>query len=538
VVVHRDLKPDNLFVTTKKVTKVLDFGIAKALDDAERETPTTIAETTMGTPQYVPPELWDGDQLPTPASDVYSLGITLYEAVTGRHPFDEPNQKLGKKKEAYRETHREKAVKPLLQVRPDAPESLAKVVARATEKNPLSRYPNAKEFGEALRAVQRELAALKERPLPPDVDLSVPIGGATHTTLPLPKPPAELTVPKPLINLPEPPEPEASRRLPVWLAPSAAGATILGIVLAAIVWHRNQDADKLPPLQPSAVVSSSSTPPASSASMAPVVPVPPPQCPANMVLIPKGTFKMGSDEGSSNEKPVHDVPVDAFCMDETEVTVEAYGACVLSKGCASASHTVLWFLYSAADVTLWSRFCNANRAGHEKHPINCVDWNMADTYCKKNDKRLPTEKEWEYSARGTDGRKYPWDPQKGEPRDGLLNACGSECVAMGKSHGQTWAAMYKEDDGFPDTAPVGSFPEGKSFHKVLDMAGNVNEWTDTFYTSNYENNNSNGGDERVIRGGSWYDEDASNVRGATRRSNAPANRIGNDLGFRCAGTPR
>lgn len=91
-------------------------------------------------------------------------------------------------------------------------------------------------------------------------------------------------------------------------------------------------------------------------------------------------------------------------------------------------------------------FCNWNVKERDQHPINCVDWGQADTYCKWIEGRLPTEAEWEYAARGAQGRKYPWGNGPG-PDPTLLNACGSECVVAHSG----WTAMYKGDDKWPET---------------------------------------------------------------------------------------
>src|SRR5262249_12710325 len=120
-----------------------------------------------------------------------------------------------------------------------------------------------------------------------------------------------------------------------------------------------------------------------------------------------------------------------------------------------------------------SPYCN--RADRGDHPVNCVDWNQAATYCRSSGRRLPTEAEWEYAARGSDGRLYPWGNEPPDAR--RLNACGRECVAFGKRLGREFRAMYDGDDGWETTSPVGSFPAGASPFGALDMAGNVWEWT-------------------------------------------------------------
>jgi formylglycine-generating enzyme required for sulfatase activity len=241
-----------------------------------------------------------------------------------------------------------------------------------------------------------------------------------------------------------------------------------------------------------------------------------------MVSIPRGTFQMGSNSGEADEKPVHAVTVAAFCMDVTEVTVDAYASCVRGGGCNTSG------LQGSGEW--WAKACNWGQSGKGTHPINCVDWNQASAYCRWANKRLPTEEEWEYGARGTSGRTYPWGNEAPGPR--LLNACGSECVAWASAQGQTWPpAMYSSDDGWATTAPVGSYPSGDSPFGLKDMAGNVWEWTSSGYSWNYSKNRVT--DNRVSRGGSWDGSGPSDVRAAYRNGNGPASRD-YDLGFRCA----
>ena len=230
-----------------------------------------------------------------------------------------------------------------------------------------------------------------------------------------------------------------------------------------------------------------------------------------MAWLPGGTFTMGEKKDR--------VTVAGFCLDVTEVTVAAYASCA---SCTPAATTVDWPGISEDDRRFFNSFCNGNRPDRRDHPINCVDWNQADNFCAAGGKRLPTEQEWEYAARsGGRAQTYPWG--NGPPGALLLNACGSECVAMMARLGRPdWKGMYSGDDGWEATAPVGSFPNGATAQGVRDMAGNVWEWTSSAYDA----------DRRVIRGASWDIGDPSNVRSAFRFG-APFHRSAH-LGLRCA----
>ncbi|RKH51766.1 hypothetical protein D7Y23_08900 [Corallococcus sp. AB050B] len=240
-----------------------------------------------------------------------------------------------------------------------------------------------------------------------------------------------------------------------------------------------------------------------------------------MVRIEAGTFQMGSDSGPEDAKPAHPEQVQAFLLDVTEVTVAAYASCVRDGRCGEPA---------ANAATGFQQFCNwKHPQGRETHPINCVTWLEADAYCRAVGKRLPTEAEWEYAARRPDGRTYPWGGAA--PDATRANACGEGCVQNGKAKGfDGWKAAPFPDDAYPETAPVGSFPEGRSSDGVMDLAGNVWEWTASGYAATYDGVRDDG--LRVNRGGGGRD-DVSTFRAVTRSKNRPEMRTGG-IGFRCA----
>ena len=151
-IVHRDIKPANLFLTRGGVVKVLDFGIARPMDRAEQADAPTRAGTVPGTPAYMAPELCMSGAQST-RSDVYALGLTLYELLLGRHPMLAPNGPRRTPNE-WLFAQVQQDLPPLRRLRPDAPEALAQVVARATAKEPEQRYGDCRELADAVATVQ------------------------------------------------------------------------------------------------------------------------------------------------------------------------------------------------------------------------------------------------------------------------------------------------------------------------------------------------------------------------------------------------
>ena len=261
-------------------------------------------------------------------------------------------------------------------------------------------------------------------------------------------------------------------------------------------------------------------------------------CPAGMIEIAGGNFFMGSDleDALDLEKPSHKVTVGQFCIDKTEVTVGAYKACVDAGKCAETAITNKSDDLKPKEKVAFDRLCNLRDPEAKKdHPMNCVDWTMATTYCEAMGQRLPTETEWEFAARGPDGRIYPWGDEA--PSGSLLNACGKECVDWGNKNKVEETAMYPDDDGFPNTAPVGSFPRGASRFGLLDVVGNVWEWVSDRHgkyakEALVDPTGPAKGTDRVIRGGGWNGAYTSWVRPTFRYHDLPTKRS-YGIGFRC-----
>jgi formylglycine-generating enzyme required for sulfatase activity len=232
--------------------------------------------------------------------------------------------------------------------------------------------------------------------------------------------------------------------------------------------------------------------------------VPPPPasegCPPGMVRQPAGQFTMGE------HRPIRSltcdyVTLDSFCIDATEVTVAAYGRC---PQCSSTS-TVAYYgvrMPEAAKKAEDAR-CNANHLDRGQQPVNCVDWAQAQTFCRAQGKRLPTEEEWEWAARrGASGTPYPWGTAP--PGEQLC-----------------WSGIGKRDG----TCSVGGRSLGDTAGGVHDLAGNIAEWTSTPFDRG----------TRVSKGGAWRSAAAGEVTamGPGSRGNTPESLRSLGIGFRC-----
>ena len=229
------------------------------------------------------------------------------------------------------------------------------------------------------------------------------------------------------------------------------------------------------------------------------------------ISLPGGPFLMGSNEGASNEQPVHPVRVGPFELMKTEITVAMYRGCV-GHGQCSAPRT--------KDPGA-QRMCNWSRSGRDKHPVICMTWGQARAFCQWAGGRLPSEAEWEYAARsGGKDRRYPWGNEAASCSRAVMQDGGPGC-----GRGSTW--------------PVCSKRAGSSAQGVCDLAGNAWEWVEDAYHPGYGAApldgtawTQGGGDLRVLRGGGWSPPAGALRAAARERLDAGAEVVG--FGARCA----
>jgi sulfatase modifying factor 1 len=260
-----------------------------------------------------------------------------------------------------------------------------------------------------------------------------------------------------------------------------------------------------------------------------------------MVLIKGGAFLMGTDDAMPYEAPAHETVVNAFWIDEHEVTVAEFASFVKATGYRTDAEQFGWSGVFNLKTGEWERVDGANwqhpdgpeTVAAPNEPVCQVSWSDAAAYALWAGKRLPTEAEWEYAARGgLVGKRYAW---------------GDDLRPLGQVVANWWQGQFPEhntgEDGFIGRAPVRSFqPNG---YGVYDVAGNVWEWCADWYADDYyqgaRRDNPAGptaGTERVIRGGSWMcaENFCTNYRVAARSHATPDTGL-NNLGFRCVRDP-
>jgi formylglycine-generating enzyme required for sulfatase activity/tRNA A-37 threonylcarbamoyl transferase component Bud32 len=546
-IVHRDLKPENVFLAASRrrdvafTAKILDFGIAKLVEDSRQKTGTQ----PLGTPLFMAPEQTDRKGRISPATDVWALGLIAFKLLTGRDFWRADGSLAMLLREICVDPipfasvrAAELGARPLEpgeKPTPPLPPGFDAWFARCVAQSPEARFA---EAGEAVRAFGELVTTDAPRGALIAAGTGSLVGSGAHggggatsgaghdrTAGARAATGAPMTQPA---------------RATSSGSGARAGIAVGAVVLAAAAFfgYRFLSSGGAPPTAVPGAATPSTTPssPASQAAAAP------PACPSGMVSIAGGKMFMGARDlpEHAHAAPPHEVKVSAFCLDKTEVTTRAYLACVEKGECERPPDKVNWPGVSPADVKLYSGFCNASQKDRGDHPVNCVTWSMADGFCRKAGARLPTEAEWELAARGSSQRKYPWGDDPPGPR--FLNACGKECASWFADHGdKKHRTMFDEDDGFAGTAPVGSFPAGAPPSGVVDLAGNVWEWTSDWFAPYAADpatdpHGPSSGTERVVRGGDFTGSEPEWASPAYRWKTAPET-YRHAIGFRCAASP-
>jgi serine/threonine protein kinase len=448
-VIHRDLKPGNILVTPDGTVKISDFGIAKVDSEAK----LTGTGTHIGTLYYMSPEQIRGEAA-TKQSDIYSLGVTLYEMLAGRTPFqsdpDTPEFRI-MEQIVYQPLPDPRTIYPYI------PEPLVSLVLAATQKEPAARLQSVEAFQSAIAAFR----VANSKPGSAPKLIAEPVREK--------EPGAPATA---IMDA----EPEAEGKQSSFGKSTFILVGALLLILFAILLFSKYDvfSRKGPPNIPG------DTPYSFAAR-------------EDMAWVEAGQFMMGSNY-FDDEQPIHAVQLDTFFIDKAEVTVAQYRTFCTATG------------RQMPQAPPWGWIDN--------NPIVNVSWDDASAYAAWAGKRLPTEAEWEYAARG--GRRGAGGKYSG-------------------SNSIDDVAWYADNANFT-THPV----KLKKANELglYDMSGNVWEWCRDGYQPRYDDRISPAVNpidptthERVIRGGAWfYDETSARVtnrRGVEPKFKSPM------IGFRC-----
>lgn len=446
-IVHRDLKLDNLFLGSDGVIRVLDFGIARAVDDADRMNRATRPGTVPGSPPYMAPEVCEG-AVPSYAADVYALGICLYELLMGHHPFQAPGAPM-KSSTQMMFAHVKETLPAIATVYAGAPEALNTVAQRTVAKAPAERFPSAQELADALRGLGQVHAP------------AIP-AGATEFALPTFGTQLESEGPSEA-------HPPASRR-GLWAM--IAAVVLVGGGFGAYQVSRAAHAAQAPE-------SSEAVPRVEDAGLTmPIadrigwVTVRAPKVRARDPIY----LGVGSDRvlaGVAGFRPAAKVtpPAVDFQIQAHEVTWGVYEA---------------WLEAHGKPLPPLPSFAAPDPEARARLPATSLSWSDADAFCRSIGGNLPTEEQWEYAARGAELRPNPW---------------GSQPMDMSRLH-----LFAGKDAGLKDVqaSPQDATP-GVEGQILYDLLGNAREWTRDLWRGNSPSDDvswvhTNGMTYRTVRG--------------------------------------
>jgi formylglycine-generating enzyme required for sulfatase activity len=473
---------------------LMDFGIAKQLDSN-----SIVSRTGMliGTPYYAAPEQFDSMKFGTvtPATDVYALGILLFQMLTNTLPFEGSRMSVG-----YAHCYN-----PLPELPDDIPKEIVSLVKKCTQKQPKDRYPDMTILQGAIDKILQAEAVEDYKEL-----YAIYAGKKVNKQARkiLEKHRKVLELSKEVTDLVEKELDEAERKRIVQERKKKEAQRKKREAEERERKRKKQE-DEIPP------------PP----------PPPPPELPKekiikgiDLILVQGGTFTMGDNNGKyDKEKPEHKVTLDSFYIGKYQVTNEQY-AKFLNEKKANEEDIEKWIKlsgsYGKEKCRIYKKGVNYEvEKGYENFPVIYVSWYGAKAFCDHYSFRLPTEAEWEYAARGgnkSKGYKY----------------AGSDNIDE--------VAWYDGNSG-GKTHPVNDNKKKPNELGIYHMSGNVWEWCEDWYDKNYyqyckDNNirenpvNTKNSSYRLLRGGSWSNGSVD-VRVASRYAYDPALRL-NDYGFR------
>ena len=526
-IINRDIKPSNILMTEKGQPMLTDFGLVKIFENKE-STNLTASGSGLGTPDYMAPEQWIGEA--TALSDLYSLGVVLYEMITGHRPYtsDTPAGILLKQ-----------INEPLpfpKQYIPDLPHNVESVLLKVLARKPGDRYPDMRSFanelqdlldGREVTATTIKIKRLREQMTgkveKPQTDQNqveqVPVEQSRNAGVEQGRN-MQAEQSQGTASPSDPPPARQKGKFPTLVA-ALGMLALLSACGACWFIYANLDvfAVATPPTQQVLASATATDIPPTEMIQTPLKPTetsvvlietPIPveiedDKNVPMRLIPAGEFTMGNENGDIESRPASVIYVETFYIDKYEVTNEVYDACVFTGVCRAPK--------KPGSATRSSYY---NNPFFSKYPVIYLDWNMAKTYCEWRGARLPTEAEWEKAARGMDDKRaYPW--------------------------GNTFDCSYANHSGcVGDTAPVDQYNQGQSPFGVYGMSGNVWEWTSSLFSS-YPYSSTDGREDqavsgnRVVRGGSWHNFGGTGgtIRVDTRFKLDPVY-FGAYIGVRCA----
>ncbi|MEI8064284.1 MAG: bifunctional serine/threonine-protein kinase/formylglycine-generating enzyme family protein [Verrucomicrobiota bacterium] len=583
--IHRDVKPDNIFIATDGTVKLGDFGLVKLMNSGLTDTTLTVPGLPIGSPDYISPEQLYGDANVDIRSDIYSLGCTLYHMLTGNAPYTQGTP--------FAVMVRQITDPPpdIRQQWPDCPDSVVAILEKMLAKKPSARYSNYEVLLQDLTLAQQQL-----RP-----GYRPPVKSAPAVAIPF-----TLVNNQPLNNQPR--SARRRRRKTLVVAGSLTGLAVVLVAAGFLLWGNSQPAaiPELPVAIANAPATITNAPVRTSAVPTNVAPVVLPLVGSLEVKSPQAAQVTVDDEKPVPIEPRRVLRWEKLAIGKHHVRVEANGkisdysveisadqvatvvalfdltAIVATKAAPWENSLGMKFvpvpgtpvLFSIWDTRVqdFEAFVNASgynatqamysfQAGEWKqrgdtwqapgfkqgptHPVCGVSWEDAKAFCnwltkteqangqigRRQFYRLPTDEEWSAAVGLTNETGGTPKSKDSQLKD--VYPWGTQWPpppGAGNYAGEefkrivpaNWLVITGYNDGFVWTSPVGSFAANR--HGLFDITGNVWQWCEDLYAP--------GSPWRVMRGASWHDSDPGDMLSSYRYYDQPGYRY-DRYGFRC-----